>query len=147
MATKKENNEYTLLPLADLYAEIDKLKEDLSTEHDRHLRVLADFKNYRRRVECDGNKFAEVAIRKILLSFLIIVDDIEHALLSTSDDKRPLADGVRMIHQKFLTLQEKENVRPVESIGKKFDPEIHHAVVVVKRKGYEHGTINDDLRR
>jgi molecular chaperone GrpE len=42
---------------------------------------------------------------------------------------------------------EKEGVRPIESIGEKFDPEIHHAVAVVKRDGVEQGTIIEDLRR
>jgi molecular chaperone GrpE len=81
-----------------------------------------------------------------LLSFLDIIDDIEHALRSTSEDERPLADGIKMIHQKFLALLEKEDVRPIVSIGEKFDPEIHEAVAMVKRKGVEHGTIIEDLR-
>lgn len=59
----------------------------------------------------------------------------------------PLPEGVKMIHLKLLALLEKEGVRPIESIGEKFDPEIHHAVAVVKRDGVEQGTIIEDLRR
>jgi molecular chaperone GrpE len=140
-------NEQNLLPPADLAGEIDKLKDDLSAERDRHLRALADFKNYRRRIEREGNKYAEEAIRRIFLSLLAIIDDLEQAYLSTSKDERPLADGVQMIHRKFLALLEKEGVRPIESVGKKFDPEIHHAVATVKRKEVERGTVIDDLRR
>jgi molecular chaperone GrpE len=140
-------HEQNLLPPADLATEIQKLEEELTNERDRHLRTLADFKNYRRRVEHDGNTFAATEIRKILLSFLDIIDDIEHALRSKSEDERPLADGVKMIHQKFLTLLEKKDVRPLVSIGEKFDPELHEAVAMVKRKGVEHGIIIDDMRR
>jgi molecular chaperone GrpE len=147
MAPQMKANEHNLLPPADLFAEIEKLEEDLSAERDRHLRTLAEFKNYRRRVEHDGNKFAKAAIRKILLSNLDIIDDIEYALLSTGNNVRPLADGVKMIHQKFLTLMEMENVCPIASTGKKFDPEIHNAVAMVKRQGVEPGTIIEDMRR
>jgi molecular chaperone GrpE len=142
----RENEQNLLLP-ADLAGEIDKLKEDLSAERDRHLRTLADFKNYRRRIERDGNKYAEEANRRIFLSLLAIIDDLEQALLSPNEDERPLADGVKMIHRKFLDLLEKEGVRPIESVGKKFDPEMHHAVAAVKCKGVERGTVIDDLRR
>jgi molecular chaperone GrpE len=147
MASQIGPNEQNLLPPADWAAEIEKLKEDLSAERDRHLRTLADFKNYRRRIERDGNKLAEEGKRVIILSLLDIIDDMEKALQWTSEDEGPLADGVKMIYQKLLTLLEKEDVRPIESIGKKFDPEIHHAVAMVKHKGVEHGTIIDDLSR
>jgi molecular chaperone GrpE len=147
MALQIDTNNQNLLPPADWVAEIEKLNEKLSAERDRHLRTLADFKNYRRRIERDGNKFAEEAIRKIFLSLLDIIDDMEKALQWTSEDERSLADGVKMIYQKILALLEKEGVRPIECIGKKFDPEIHHAVSMVKRKGVEPGTIIDELRR
>ncbi len=140
-------NDHNLLPPADWAAEIEKLNEKLNAERDRHLRTLADFKNYRRRIEQDGNKFAGEAIRKILLSLIDIIDDLEKALKWTSENERPLAGGVKMIYQKLLALLEKEDVRPIESVGKKFDPEIHDAVAVIKRKGVEQGTIIDDLRR
>jgi molecular chaperone GrpE (heat shock protein) len=68
MAIQIEVNEHNLLPPADLAVEIEKLNEDLGTERDRHLRTLADFKNYRRRIEREGNKLAEEAKRKIFLS-------------------------------------------------------------------------------
>lgn len=146
MTTQAEANNHNLLPPADLAVEIETLREDLSAERDRHLRTLADFTNYRRRIERDGNKFAAEASRNLFRSLLAIIDDFEQALLHPSEDEQPLADGVKMIHSKFLALLEKEDVRPIESIGKKFDPELHHAVAVVKRKGVAHGTIIDDLR-
>ncbi|MCX6120535.1 MAG: nucleotide exchange factor GrpE [Ignavibacteriales bacterium] len=147
MSIIAQEHEQNLLPPADLATEIQRLEEELTNERDRHLRTLAEFKNYRRRIERDGNKFAETAIRKILLSFLDIIDDIEHALQSTSEDERPIADGIKMIHQKFLALLKKEDVRPLVSIGEKFDPELHEAVAMVKRKGVDHGIIIDDMRR
>jgi molecular chaperone GrpE len=56
-------------------------------------------------------------------------------------------DGVQIIHQKLLALLEREGVRAVSSIGKKFDPELHEAVAVATHTAVERGTIIDELRR
>lgn len=147
MATHQHERDPNLLPPADWAGEIERMQEELQNERDRHLRTLADFKNYRRNIERDGNKIADQSSRKIFLSLLDIIDDIDQVLLSTNEEERPLAKGVALIHHKFLALLEKEDVRPFESVGKRFDPELHHAVAVVERKGIERGTIIDDLRR
>jgi len=60
-------NEKNLLPPADLVGEIQRLQEELINERDRNLRTLADFKNYRRRIEREGNKIAEERIKECYL--------------------------------------------------------------------------------
>jgi molecular chaperone GrpE (heat shock protein) len=55
MEIHMNKNEHNLLPPADLAADIQRLQEELINERDRNLRTLADFKNYRRRIERDGN--------------------------------------------------------------------------------------------
>jgi molecular chaperone GrpE (heat shock protein) len=64
MEIEIRENEQNLLPPTDLEAEIRRLQEDLLSERDRTLRTLADFKNYRRRVERDGSKLAEEGKRE-----------------------------------------------------------------------------------
>ena len=59
MATRAQENEDILLPPADQAEEIEKLQEDLLNERARNVRMLADFKNYRRHIERDSNKLAD----------------------------------------------------------------------------------------
>jgi len=59
----------------------------LSAERDRYLRMMADFKNYRRRIERDGNKIADESKRSMMLPLLEIIDDME---------KRYSAQAMRM---------------------------------------------------
>ncbi|MEX2088597.1 MAG: nucleotide exchange factor GrpE [Bacteroidota bacterium] len=80
MESSIRGNNHNLLPPADLPGEIERLREDLSAERDRHLRTLADFKNYRRRIERDGNKLADEGKRGILLALLDTIDDVEKAM-------------------------------------------------------------------
>ena len=136
-----------LLQRADLAKDIDELREQLHQECDRHLRTLADFKNYRRRVEREGNKIAEVGKREIILPLLGIVDDLEKSLQWTNDMDQPLRKGVRNICRKLLALLENQGVRPFDSVGKLFSPDLHEAVAVTEDKDVEPGTIIEDLRR
>jgi molecular chaperone GrpE len=142
-----KENEQNLLPPADWAIEIEKLQDKLTLERDRHLRTLADFKNYRRHIERDGNKFAENAKREMLLPLLDIIDDLEKALQCSNDTKQPFVEGVHNIHQKFLALLKTQGVSPLESVGLPFDHNLHEAVAMVKQKGNETGTVVDELRR
>lgn len=147
IAAKETGKSQNLLPAADLAGEMEELQEQLRQERDRHLRALADFKNYRRHAEREGGKLAMAGKREILLPLLGVVDDVERSLRWASDEEGPLADAVRMIHQKLLVLLAKEGVRPFESRGKLFTPELHEAVAVAETEDVASGAIVDELRR
>jgi molecular chaperone GrpE len=136
-----------LLPAADLGKDNEELREQLRQERDRHLRTLADFKNYRRRVEREGSKAAESGKREIILPLLSIVDDLERSLEWAGDEGQPFSNGVRLCYQKILTLLNEQGVHPFESVGRQFTPELHDAVAVSRDAQAEPGTILQELRR
>jgi Molecular chaperone GrpE (heat shock protein) len=140
-------NEQNLLPPADWAAEIQRLQEQLINERDRNLRTLADFKNYRRRIERDGNKIAEESKRRMMLPLLDIIDDMEKALQCANDTEQPFVKGLQIIYQKLLALLETYGVFPFESVGTPFNHDLHEAVAMAKHKGSEPGTVIDELRR
>ena len=140
-------NEGNLLPEADLAGEMEQLREDLRAERDRHLRTLADFKNYRRRIERDGNTLADEGKRVMILALLVIMDDLEKAIQSAADEAQPIEQGLHIIHQKSLALLKTQGVLPFESVGTSFNPHLHEAVAMVDQEGSEPGTVVDELRR
>lgn len=146
MAARVQGHDLNLLPPADLAGDINRLLDDLRNERDRNLRTLADFKNYRRRVEREGNKLAEEGKRAIILPLLDVIDDLEKALQSVSNEKQPLAKGVRLIHQKLLALLKVHGVLPFESVGTPFNHDRHEAVAMAKHEDCEPGTVVDELR-
>jgi molecular chaperone GrpE len=141
-----QEHDLNQLPPADLAGEIERLQEDLRNERDRHLRTLADFTNYRRRIERDGNKLAEEGKRAIILLLLDIVDDMEKALHWVSNGNHPSAKGVRFIHEKLLALPRAHGVLPFESVGTVFDPDRHEAIAMAENEDGEPGTVVDELR-
>lgn len=136
-----------LLGAADLARDTEELREQLQQEREKTLRALADFKNYRRRTEREGNKLAEAGKREIILPLLDVVDDLERALQWAGTEGEPFSDGVRLSYQKLLALLERQGVRPFESVGKKFTPELHDAVAVSKAARARAGTILEEVRR
>jgi len=147
MAPRVKEHNQNLLPPADLAGDIDTLRDALRVERDRTLRTLADFTNYRRRVERDGSKRAEEGKREIILPLLEIVDDVEKAMQWANDAEEPLVKGVRLIHKKLLTLLETHGVVPFDSVGMPFTHTRHEAVAVADHEDAEPGTVVDELRR
>ena len=144
-ALAKEHNQ-NLLPPGDLAAEIQKLRGDLLNERELHLRTLADFTNYRRRIEREGNRIAQESIRDFILPLLGIIDDIGKAVQWAGDHEDSVVQGVRIIHRKLLTLLEMHGVLPFESVGVPFNPAVHEAVTMATHEGSEPGTVVEELR-
>jgi molecular chaperone GrpE len=140
-------SEQNLLPAADWEVEIRRLQEELLRERDRNLRTLADFKNYRRRVEQDGNRTSKEGKRAIILPLLDILDDMEKALPCANAAEQSILKGVQMIQRKFLVLLETHGVVSFESVGMPFDHQRQEAIAVVTDKETEPGIVVDELRR
>ena len=73
---------------------IARLQEDLTTERERHLRLLAEFDNYRRRTKQERALAEETGKREVLLALLDVKDDVDRALLHIRETSDPVADGL-----------------------------------------------------
>lgn len=147
MDTEQIAAEPMLLPPADWAGEIARMKDEILNEREKSLRILADFKNYRRRIERDGLTMADAAKRDVFRSMLEIVDDIEKALHWDESNEAVGTKGIRIILQKMLLLLEANRVVPFDSVGLPFDHACHESVAVVQDGHRESGTVADELRR
>ena len=145
MKIHMHESEQNLLAPTDWSEEIQRLQE--IHKRDRNLRTLADFNNYPRRIERDGDKIAEESKQGMMLPLLDIIDDMEKTLKSAYDTKQPFALGVRIIHQKLLALLETHGVLPFKSVGTPFNHNLHEAVAMENYEESESGTVVDELRR
>src|SRR5215470_876356 len=84
--------------------EVERLKEELRQEHEMYLRALADFDNYRRRVERERASAANSGKREIILSLLEVLDGFDRALEHVSEETSPLSEGFQQIHRKLWRL-------------------------------------------
>jgi len=128
-------------------SEIARLKEELAREHDMYLRALADYENYRRRVERERATAARSGKREIILSLLEVLDGFDRALQHISDDPSSVSDGVQALHRKLLGLLKEQGVTPLKSLGEPFNPELHDAIGSVQSEEVEPGAVAEEVQR
>lgn len=130
-----------------LQDEAGRLKEELRREHETHLRTLADFDNYRRRVERERAQTAQAGKRELIMPLLDVLDDFDRALAHAEADTQPLAIGLRALHRRLRELLAAQGVRDFEGLGEYFNPLLHEAVGTVASEVVETGKIADAVSR
>ncbi len=132
-------------------AQLRKYEEMVKEYHDRWLRAVAEFDNFRKRTEKEKEKYFEYALEGFLKDFLPVLDALEKGVEAA--EKSPdaassgLLEGVKLIHRNILTVLEKYGVKPIEAKGKVFDPYYHEAVSRVHTTEYPAGTVIEEYQR
>jgi molecular chaperone GrpE len=128
-------------------AETEQLKEEVRREHEMYLRALADFDNYRRRVERERESVSRSGKRDLIVPLLDVIDNFERALEHMGNASASMSKGLEAIHRRLLGLLEAQGITPLESLGEPFDPNLHEAIGSVQSDEYESGTVADEVRR
>lgn len=153
----------------ELVGKVREAREDAQRNWQHFLHSAADLENYKKQAARERQDAVERTRRQMLSLVLSVVDNLERALAfgegkETRDAARahaakPLLDGLRMTHRQILEQLSGVGVRPIEAVGKPFDPRLHEAVSVVtpEHAGQPAGTIageslkgyllNDDVLR
>src|SRR5256886_16782162 len=113
-------------------AEIERLQQALNREHAMHLRALADFDNYRKRVQRERESAAQAGKRQLVLALLDVLDDFERALAYANTAPESILTGARVIHQRLTDLLQAQGVVPYISTGQPFDPALDAAVAAIQ---------------
>ena len=124
-----------------------RLEEELASERERGVRLLAEFDNYRRRTRQEHALAEQNGKREVLLALLDVMDDFDRALLHLGEAPGAVADGLRLIRQRFSDVLHSNGVTPFDSEGKPFDPTVHEAMTVIDSDGEESGTVYTEHRR
>lgn len=125
-------------------------KDNLSKEYLRHLeRMQADFANYKKRQEIKQKEFIEFANAELLNNLLSVVDNLERALSSAADAKNAQAvkDGVNNTLKEFNNILNKEGVKPMQSIGHRFDPYQHEAVMKTETDKHSEDIVTEEFQK
>jgi len=122
-------------------------QEELRREKDARLRALADFENFRKRVERERAGATQAGKRELVSALLGVLDDFERALGHVDESPASVATALRAMHRRLAGLLEAQGVTPFESVGHPFDPTLHEAVAAVESDEQEPGTVLDELSR
>jgi molecular chaperone GrpE len=135
----------------ELQENIDALRKELEEKgklaEDRlnQLKYLqADFDNYRKNFERERENIVRLANEGLISNLLVVVDDFERALSIMQDGKDK--DGVKMVYGNLIKILENQGLRPIETSGKKFDPNFHE-VLCKEVCDKDDGLILEELQR
>lgn len=118
---------------ASQYAE---LEEELQETKDKHLRLLAEYDNYRRRTAKEKTETYQNASVKCVEQLLPVIDSFERSLEAECADEN-FKNGMAMIFGQLKAFLENMNVTVLEALGEEFDPNFHNAIQQLESTEYE----------
>ena len=121
---------------ADGYASQSDSKKDpkdvqIEELQDRLKRQMAEFDNFRKRTEKEKSSMYIIGAKDIVEKMLPVVDNFERGLAQAPEGDS-FADGMKMIYKQLITTLDELGVKPIEAVGKEFDPNFHNAVMHVE---------------
>lgn len=122
-----------------LIEQIESLKAELAEANDKHLRMAAEYDNFRRRSREEKDGIYDNALADTVSELLPIIDNLERA--EGFDDADKVREGLVMISKTTASVFEKLGVEIFGAVGDTFDPNIHNAVLHVEDESFGEGEI------
>jgi molecular chaperone GrpE len=126
--------------IADLEKQLAEAKSQAAEYKDGWQRSVAEFQNYKRRVDCEKADAYQNAIGSVIKRYLPILDDLERAL-STRPTDLAWVDGIELIYRKLQSILEAEGLKRIEAEGQMFDPNFHEAILQEPSEDHASGQI------
>jgi len=125
--------------------DVDELRKTLDEAEQRHLRLLAEFDNFRRRTAREQAVASDNGRRAALEPLLSVLDTLEQALASGSSDEN-FYQGVAATRRLFTDALRTAGAERIATVGEPFDPALHDAVEIVSVDDAEPGTVVREMR-
>ena len=130
------------------------IEEKLKDTEDKLLRSLAEIENQRRRFEKDVKDAFEFGSFNFAKESLAILDNLQRAkiaikndqLLKSNKDLDKFLENISIIEKDLITIFEKNKIKKIEAVGKKFDPNLHQAMAEIEDEKSEVGTIIQEIQ-
>jgi molecular chaperone GrpE len=134
--------------------EIAGLKEEVAAARDRLLRFAAEAENTRKRLEREKAEAALYAGTNLARDLLSVADSLSRALAAVPEGERDIIDdvmkkfldGIEMTERELLNVFQRHNIRRVDTVGHKFDPNFHQAMFEVPTGEKPPGTIMQEVQ-
>ena len=132
--------------------EEDTLKEEIKTLKEEKIRVLAEMENLRKRFErekIESIKYGSVNFARDILS---PGDNLERALSAINQEEehpqsiKNLIKGLLMVKKELSTALEKNGIIKIESLDKKFDPNLHQAMMEIETNDLDEGIVVQEIQ-
>ena len=134
----------------DMEQRLEAATREAAENYDRLLRVSADFENYKKRSAREMQNFRKYANQDLVKDLLPILDNLELALKSASEEDKAtnaLLEGIELIRKEILRVLEKHDVKQIDALGRPFDPSFHEAVMREETDDHPENTVITELQK
>lgn len=148
-ASEKENKETSEKEEKASEKKKDPKDEKIDELNDKLKRSMAEFDNYRKRTDKEKSAMYEIGAKDVIEKILPIVDNFERGLNSIPEDVKgsAFADGMEKIYKQFVKTLDDMGVKPIEAVGKPFDPNFHNAVMHVEDENLGENVVAVELQK
>lgn len=144
---KKEKKSKDKEEIEKLKAELAAKEDELNTQKQLYLRVLAEYDNFRKRSAGEKAQVYGNAVSDTVNAILPIADNIDRALAQKNADAESMYKGVEMISNQFAASFEKLGISVIGEVGEEFDPELHNAVSHIDSDDFGENVISAVLQK
>ena len=127
----------------------DKKDEKIEELTDRLTRQMAEFDNFRKRTEKEKYQMYEIGAKDIIDKILPVVDNFERGLDGVKEEEKndPFIQGMEMVYKQLMTTLEGVGVKPIEAVGKEFNPDFHNAVMHVEDENFGENIVAEEFQK
>ena len=127
----------------------DKKDEKIEELTDRLTRQMAEFDNFRKRTDKENSQMYEVGAKDIIEKILPVVDNFERGLDAVKEEEKddPFVQGMEKVYKHLMTTLEEIEVKPIEAVGKEFDPNLHNAVMHVEDENFGENIVAEEFQK
>jgi molecular chaperone GrpE len=110
--------------------QLEKAENEIVDLKDKHIRLQAEFDNYRKRTLKERMELLKTASESLLVSILPVIDDFDRAIqtLDLVEEESPVKDGVKLIFNKFQEFLKQNGVKEIDAKEQAFDTDLHEAI-------------------
>ncbi len=133
LQTDKENPSDEVVEEDKMADELSALQAKYNELNDAHLRLRAEFDNYRKRTLREKSDLIKNGGESALTGLLPVVDDFQRALdnIHKATDMQAVADGIDLIYNKFVAYLNGQGVKAIDVVGKAFDLDQCEAIATI----------------
>ena len=138
-------------PAADAISSVKEkaLRDKITALEDKVKRQMAEFDNFRKRTSKEKEQMFSMGERSVIEKMLPVVDNFERGLAAVPEAEKgsAIASGMEMIYKQMMKQLEDLGVKPIEAVGKEFDPNFHNAVMQVESDELESGVVAQEFQK
>lgn len=133
--------------ISDQVEDVKQIRLELDEYKNLYLRKAAEFENFKKRKQQEFRALISTAEDALISDILPTLDDFDRFLASNEGDRGSLLEGAQLIREKLWGVLAARGLKPIESVGNPFDPELHEALVQQKEEGTEPGIVLQEHQR